>query len=180
MVVAALTLAASNFGNGVSAQEGKYKFDQPDRGWSEAKGCPKISIVKANKPDEKGKKYPKCVDSEEEANAFRSMEQLATLAFLYNNADMGGASIQIVMDIPVNPYLNCNGYWANIGAQPYYFNDVTSSAINYCQGMDLYPDADLGGAPAQFCEGSIGYVGDYINDRTTSVRFRGYLAPGCA
>ena len=181
-IIGAVMFAITGLGNGTAAQETKYKFDKPDtaKGWKEDTGCPKISIIKANKPDEKEKKYPKCVDTEEEAAEFKSIEQLATLATLWEHANRTGRYIDIIMDIPANPYLNCQGFWTNIGAPYYNFNDIVSSTTNYCQGMDLYPDADLVGTPEQFCSGGINYVGDYINDRTTSVRFRGFLAVGCA
>lgn len=191
-------------GNGVAAAGAKTPWpDKPDKDWVLGKGCPRITLILAQKPGKKEKLHPKCVNTPEEADAFQAAAGVFQLAELYENVNYNaqpapcGTGVWGVPDCPrrarIEFYVSssiydpvyCEGLWTNIWGDPYYFNDVTSSLHNSCDGIELYWDGDLGTAGGVYPPVTIGfdpccgsgpgsYVGNYMNDRASSVRMRGW------
>lgn len=86
-----------------------------------------------------------------------------TLAIFYKDADAGGGSLTVS-----GAY--CNGNTAEIWTNSAW-NDKISSMYNFCDGVTLFDNAYESGANQNYGSGYTNYVGDYMNDRTSSVEF---------
>lgn len=78
-------------------------------------------------------------------------------AILYKDANYGGASLSLVND-------TCSG-WNNLASS---WNDVVSSARTASCGVTLYVDTNLSGSSLSISPPGSTYVGNSMNDQTSS------------
>lgn len=87
-----------------------------------------------------------------------------TLGKLYDYTNGGGTSITITGS-------SCNNYGVS-DLRAYGFNDLTTSLDNYCGHISLYTALNYTGSSQTYGNGRTNYVGDAMNNQTTSLVFK--------